>query len=86
MKDEHVVYQPSGVCSSRIEFDVENGIVHNVRFTGGCAGNTQGVGALAEGMEVTEIAKRLSGIQCRPNGHSCPDEFAKAAQQYLDRQ
>ena len=43
-------YTPSGVCSKAIDFELENGIVKNVRFTGGCSGNTQGVAALIQGM------------------------------------
>lgn len=83
MQDKHVVYKTGGgVCSREISFDVVDGIVHNVVFVGGCRGNTQGVGALAEGMAVEDVVARLKGIDCR-NGHSCPDELARAAEQYL---
>ncbi len=84
MKDEHVVYKTENVCASEIQFDVVNGILHNVVFEGGCRGNTQGVAALAEGMSVEDVALRLSGIDCH-GGHSCPDELAKAAREYLKK-
>lgn len=71
-------YKPSGVCSRKISFDIEDGKVTNVRFTGGCAGNTQGLAALAEGMTADEIINRLSGIRCGFKGTSCPDQLAKA--------
>ena len=45
-------YTPKGVCSRNIHVEVEDGIVKNVQFTGGCSGNTQGVAALVEGMDV----------------------------------
>ena len=78
MKDQHVVYQTNGmVCSKMIEFDVKDGRVYNVKFIGGCRGNTQGVAALAEGMKAEEVVSRLKGIDCRA-GHSCPNEFATA--------
>ena len=44
-------YTPRGVCSRNIHVEVEDGIVKNVIFTGGCSGNTQGVAALAKGMK-----------------------------------
>lgn len=71
-------YKPSGVCSRKISFDIEDGKVMNVRFTGGCSGNTQGLAALAEGMTTEEIISRLSGIRCGFKGTSCPDQLAKA--------
>ena len=43
-------YQPQGVCSRGLTFDLENGCVKNVRFEGGCSGNTQGVARLVDGM------------------------------------
>lgn len=82
MKDGHVVYKTSNVCAKEVSFDVVNGRVHNVEFNGGCRGNTQGVAALAEGMAVEDIPVRLRGIDCH-GGHSCPDELAKAAEEYI---
>lgn len=71
-------YQPQGVCSSQIDFEVENGIVSNVRFTRGCSGNTQGIGALVEGMQIDEVIRRLKGTNCNGRGTSCPDQLARA--------
>ena len=69
---------PRGVCSRKITFDIEGNTVKNVRFAGGCSGNTQGLAALAEGMDADELIKRLSGIRCGFKGTSCPDQLAKA--------
>ena len=55
-----------------------------VRFTGGCAGNTKGVAALAEGMTAAEAIKRLSGIRCGFKSTSCPDQLAKALKEALE--
>ena len=71
-------YSPRGVCARKITFDIENNIVKNVRFAGGCAGNTQGVAALAEGMDADELIEKLSGIRCGFKSTSCPDQLAKA--------
>ena len=78
-------FQPSGVCSAQIDFDLEDGIVKNVVFTRGCGGNTQGVGALCEGMKAEDIIKRLEGIDCRGRGTSCPDQLAQAVKMALQQ-
>ncbi len=78
-----MVYKTQGVCASEIQFDVVNGIVCNVKFNGGCKGNTYGVAALAEGMCVEDVATRLTGIDCH-GGRSCPDELARAARKYIE--
>ena len=75
-------YKPTGTCSRAVTFDVtEDGKVENVRFEGGCRGNTQGVGRLAEGRNIDDVIAALSGIECR-NGTSCPDQLAKALKEY----
>ena len=83
MKDGHMVYKTSPhVCASEISFDVVNGVLHNVKFVNGCHGNTQGVAALAEGMRLEDVARRVRGIDCH-GGHSCPDELGRAVEQYM---
>lgn len=71
-------YTTKGTCSKLIEFEVEEGIVKNVNFLGGCHGNLQGIAALVEGMPIEEVIKRLDGIDCKGKGTSCPDQFAQA--------
>lgn len=71
-------YTPKGVCSRKISFDTEEGKVKNVRFLGGCSGNTQGIARLCEGMEIHDAIERLSGIDCNGKGTSCPDQLASA--------
>lgn len=75
---KHYEYITKGVCSRKIDFDIENGIVKNVRFLGGCNGNTQGLAKLVEGMEAKEVAARLKGVNCNGKGTSCPDQLATA--------
>ena len=77
-------YRPHGVCARGISFDIEDNIVKNVTFSGGCSGNTQGVAKLAEGMTADEIIEKLSGIRCGFKGTSCPDQLAKAVQAALE--
>ena len=74
----HYNYKTNGVCSKSISFDIEDGIVKNVKFTGGCAGNTQGLAKMCEGRKAEEVAELLSGIRCGFKATSCPDQLAKA--------
>lgn len=71
-------FRPSGVCARAISFEIDGDVVKNIVFSGGCSGNTQGVAALAEGMTVSEITEKLSGIRCGFKHTSCPDQLAKA--------
>ena len=71
-------YTPQGVCSMKINFDVEDGIVKKVQCVGGCNGNTQGISRLVEGMKVEEVISRLEGVICGGRGTSCPDQLANA--------
>ncbi|MCD8238838.1 MAG: TIGR03905 family TSCPD domain-containing protein [Clostridiales bacterium] len=75
-------YTTRGVCSRQIHFEVEENKLHNVTFVGGCSGNTQGVGRLVEGMEVDEAIKRLKGIRCGFRPTSCPDQLARALEEW----
>ncbi len=77
-------YKTQGTCSSEIIFEVDdNNRLHNVKFVGGCKGNTQGVAKLCEGRDLDEVRTLLSGVICR-NGTSCPDQLSKAIAQYKD--
>ena len=73
----HYTFFPKGVCAQKIELDVENNIVKNICYTGGCNGNLKALAALAEGMTVEEVIARLDGITCGPKATSCSDQLAK---------
>ncbi len=74
----HYEYKTAGTCSTKIEFEIEDNIVHNVTYTGGCNGNLQAVGRLVEGLSTDEVIERLSGIKCGFKNTSCGDQLAKA--------
>lgn len=78
-------YRTKGVCARGITFDIVDGRLRNVRFEGGCSGNTQGVAALVEGMEAEEAIRRLSGIRCGFKPTSCPDQLAAAVREALNQ-
>ncbi len=71
-------FRPQGVCSQLIEIETEGNIIRDVRFTGGCNGNLQGISALLKGMTVEDAIDRLSGIRCGFKDTSCPDQLSRA--------
>ncbi len=75
-------YVPQGVCSMEMVFNIENNIIKSLTILGGCPGNTVGVSRLVEGKNVDEVIKMLKGIDCRGRGTSCPDQVAKALEEY----
>ena len=75
---EHYTYRPSGVCARQLEFDLEDGKVHNLKFVSGCNGNLKAIGKLCEGQDRDHLIALLRGNDCRGRGTSCADQFARA--------
>lgn len=71
-------YTPKFVCSQEIIFGIEDGKLHNVRFTSGCDGNLKAIGKLVEGQDAAHVAEILKGNDCHGRGTSCADQFARA--------
>lgn len=76
-------YTTKGVCARELSFEIDNNIVKSVSFDGGCNGNLKGICALVEGMPVEDVIDRLRGINCGFKGTSCPDQLARALEEYL---
>lgn len=72
------VYKTQGTCSTNIELNVEDGVVKEVAFWGGCNGNLQGISRLVKGMKVEEVIKKLEGVRCGGRPTSCPDQLCRA--------
>ena len=75
-------YTPEGVCSMQMIFEIENNIIKKLKIVGGCPGNTVGVSKLVEGRNIDEVIEMLKGIQCGIKGTSCPDQVARALEEY----
>ena len=75
-----------GTCSQSVTFDLNDGIVSNVSFYGGCNGNLKGICALAEGKKAEDIIAALEGIKCGFKMTSCPDQFSKALKEALEKE
>ena len=77
-------YQTRGTCSRAIEIELDGDTVENVRFIGGCDGNTHGIANLVRGMNVNDVIEKLSGIKCGFKSTSCPDQLACALKKELE--
>ena len=75
-------YNPEGVCSMQMIFDIEDNIIKSLKIIGGCPGNTIGVSRLVEGRTIDDVIKMLKGIECGVKGTSCPDQVAIALENY----
>lgn len=73
-----ISYAPVGVCSSKMDIVVEEGVVRSLVVTGGCNGNRQAVERLVKGMRVEQVIELLQGIDCKGKGTSCPDQLVRA--------
>ena len=71
-------YKTSGVCSSSVSFDINDGIVTNIRFIGGCNGNLKAIGKLLEGKSAEDIENTLKGNTCGYRSTSCADQLSVA--------
>ena len=78
---KHIEYKTRGTCSRKVFVEVEDGVITDCRFEGGCSGNTQGVAALVIGMTPDEAAKKIKGIKCGLKSTSCPDQLALALEE-----
>ena len=68
----------------KIDFDIEDGKLHNVQFIGGCNGNLKAIGKLVEGKDAKEVADILRGNDCNMKGTSCADQLARAIDEKLN--
>lgn len=77
----HITAKVNNVCSTKVDFDLIDGKVYNVAFTGGCNGNLKAIGNLVEGMEREKLVSILKGNTCGPSSTSCADQLARAVEQ-----
>ncbi len=78
-------YRTKGTCARQIEFEINDGIVSNVRFEGGCNGNLKGIASLVNGMKAEDIIERCEGIRCGFKSTSCPDQLATALKEAINQ-
>ncbi len=77
----HYTYEPENVCSMQIDFDINDDVITNISFYGGCNGNLKAISKLVDGMTVSQIEDKLLGNTCGPRPTSCADQLAKAVRE-----
>lgn len=82
----HYSYKTKNTCSIEINFDINNNIITNVSFTGGCNGNLKAISKLVEGMTVDQIVEKLEGNTCGRRPTSCADQLAFAVKEAKEKQ
>lgn len=82
----HHQLQPQGVCPRKITFDLEDDVLHNVQFHGGCPGNLEAISRAVEGMTVGQVEQLFRGIDCGDKGTSCSDQLAALARRAYEEQ
>ena len=83
---EQINYLTVGTCCKRIDVEIENDIIKDVDFIGGCDGNHKGIRNLVIGMNINDVIAKLKGITCGARPTSCPDQLAKCLIQYKQKQ
>lgn len=79
---ETIQYKTEGTCCKLIYLQIQDETVVDAEFLGGCHGNLQGIKSLIKGLKISDIIKKLSGINCGGKGTSCPDQLAKCLIEY----
>ena len=82
---EIIQYQTSGVCCAMMQVKINDGIIEDAEFLGGCNGNLQGIKSLIKGMKIEDVIDRLKGIKCGSKQTSCPDQLARCLCEYRDK-
>ena len=80
---EVIKYQTQGTCCKMMNVELEDDIITDVEFMGGCNGNLKGIRSLVIGMNINEVAQKLEGIKCGAKSTSCPDQLAICLKEYI---
>ena len=80
---DKISYETTGTCCSLMNVEIENDIIKDVEFIGGCNGNLQGIKKLIIGLNIEEVRSKLKGISCNGKPTSCPDQLARCLEQYI---
>ena len=81
----HYDYRTNMVCSQVISFDINDDVITNIRFMGGCDGNLKAISKLVDGWTVDKIEAYLKGNLCGRRPTSCADQLARAVREAYDK-
>ena len=78
------IYEPQGICPMQILFNIDDDIITNIHFIGGCNGNLKAISKLVDGWTVDKIEEYLKGNTCGRKPTSCADQLAVAVRKAYD--
>ena len=78
-----IEYKTKGTCSRMIILELDDNVITDCKFVGGCAGNTAGIASLVVGMKAEDAISKLRGIRCGFKPTSCPDQLSVALAEAL---
>lgn len=79
-------YKTKNVCAMEIKFDINDNVVTNISFLGGCNGNLKAIAKLVDGWTVEQIEEKLLGNTCGWRPTSCADQLAIAVREAYNQQ
>ncbi|MGN0902897.1 MAG: TIGR03905 family TSCPD domain-containing protein [Succinivibrio sp.] len=74
-------YLTKGTCCSRILVKLNDRIIEDVEFEGGCNGNLKAIKKLVKGHDIDEIIAILRGNTCKNKPTSCADQLTYALEE-----
>ena len=77
-------YKTEVVCAQVISFDIDDDVITNISFMGGCNGNLKAIAKLVDGWTVNKIESYLRGNICGRKPTSCADQLAVAVRKAYD--
>ncbi len=80
-----IQYETKGTCCRLMQVKLDDDVIVDANFLGGCNGNLQGLTNLIKGMKIDDVINRLSGIKCGDKPTSCPDQLARCLSEFKAR-
>lgn len=80
-----IQYQTKGTCCALMNVVLDDNIIQDVEFLGGCPGNLAGIRQLLKGMDIDTVIEKFSGIKCGAKPTSCPDQLAHCLLSYKEQ-
>lgn len=65
------------ICPKHVDIQVNEGIIENVEFTGGCIGNLKIICKMIKGKSINEVIELFEGNTCGNKDTSCCNELAE---------
>ena len=80
-----IQYKTQGTCCQIMQIEIEEDVILNAEFLGGCNGNLSGIKSLIKGMKIDDVIEKLGGIRCGNKPTSCPDQLAQCLIAYKNQ-